>query len=540
MSRSTPRSDPPPEPAPTVVVLAEPAVRDDVVTALTDGVEPCPTAGRIGDESSPSLSAGSGRTLDSGPATDREPMADSEHTHDAEDVPFEVRTVETASEACTTVERTEIDCVVVVGSDARATVEDIETRTGGRLPVVSLAALDDRGRELCRCVRCLVEGRRTELALREEQSFLHDALDALDDVFYVYDADGRLIRWNRRLNDVFGLDDVDLVGRRPESFFVERDRERVRDAAREALSGGDVVVEAEAETEGGRVRFELTGRRLEDDDGRVVGLSGVARDVTTRRRTTERLSQENENLEAFGRVLTHDLRNPLGVAVGYLEQYREHDDAAELRRVARALDRIDEIIDEVRRSSRGEPAERSVVSLSAVARAAWDAVETRDALLVVDASAHVEADPHWLQRLFENLVHNAVEHGGPSPTVHVVDLPEGFFVADDGPGIPDSEREVVFRTGYTTSPTGTGYGLGIVRELAAMHGWRVEVTGSEGGGARFEVHGVTVDPDGYDTDWTGEPIARNDATGARDVGRTTGKRGVADTADNGNGDEPSN
>jgi K+-sensing histidine kinase KdpD len=172
-----------------------------------------------------------------------------------------------------------------------------------------------------------------------------------------------------------------------------------------------------------------------------------------------------------------------------------------------------------------------VVSLSAVARAAWDAVETRNALLVVDASMRVEADPHWLQRLFENLVHNAVEHGGPSPTVHVGDLPDGFFVADDGPGIPESERETVFRTGYTTSPTGTGYGLGIVRELAAMHGWRVEATESEGGGARFEVRGVEVDPEGNETDWTGEPIARNDATGAGDAGRTTGKGGVADVAD---------
>ncbi|WP_380678108.1 PAS domain S-box protein [Salinigranum sp. GCM10025319] len=492
------------------------------MAALIDGLAPYPTVGEaVEREPSPSLSSGTGCTPDA------EPASDGAH-------PFAVRTVETPAAAYTAAETGEIDCVVVVGANARTVAESVEKRTESRLPVVALTALDGRGRELCRRVRCLVEGRRAELALRSEQAFLNDALDALDDVFYVYDAEGRLIRWNRRLNDVFGLDDVELAGRRPESFFVEDDRDRVLDAAREALAGGDVVVEAEAETEVGRVRFELTGRRLADDDGRVVGFSGVARDVTSRRRTTERLTQENENLEAFGRVLTHDLRNSLGVAVGYLEQYREHDDPTELRRVARALDRISEIIDEVGRSSRGEPAERSVVSLSTIARAAWDAVETHDALLVVDASARVEAEPQRLQRLFENLVHNAVEHGGPSPTVHVGDLPDGFFVDDDGPGIPEPERDAVFRTGYTTSPTGTGYGLGIVRELAAMHGWRVDVTESDRGGARFEVHGVTIDPDENDTDWTGEPIARNDTTGAGEARETAGGREPA--ADDGDGE----
>jgi signal transduction histidine kinase len=77
--------------------------------------------------------------------------------------------------------------------------------------------------------------------------------------------------------------------------------------------------------------------------------------------------------------------------------------------------------------------------------------------------------------------------------VRVGDLPNGFVVADNGPGIPEEDREVVFRTGFTTSPDGTGYGLAIVRELAAMHGWRIEAARSSGGGARFEVRGAAVD-----------------------------------------------
>jgi signal transduction histidine kinase len=66
------------------------------------------------------------------------------------------------------------------------------------------------------------------------------------------------------------------------------------------------------------------------------------------------------------------------------------------------------------------------------------------------------------------------------------DTREGFFVADDGPGIPIEDREVVLERGYSTVD-GTGYGLAIVAGLADAHGWTVEATESESGGARLEV-----------------------------------------------------
>jgi signal transduction histidine kinase len=133
--------------------------------------------------------------------------------------------------------------------------------------------------------------------------------------------------------------------------------------------------------------------------------------------------------------------------------------------------------------------------------------------------------------VFENLFRNAVEHGSTSPrsqapedcvehgstsnrtksgdseasetpretgdagdsvvTVTVGSTDSGFYVADDGPGIPESMREDVFETGYTTSADGTGFGLDIVRTIAAAHGWRVAAVEGAAGGARFEF--TTVD-----------------------------------------------
>ncbi|MFC6973842.1 sensor histidine kinase [Halomicroarcula sp. GCM10025709] len=89
---------------------------------------------------------------------------------------------------------------------------------------------------------------------------------------------------------------------------------------------------------------------------------------------------------------------------------------------------------------------------------------------------------------------NALEHGsdGALVTVGPLDGAEGFYVADDGPGVPESEREQVFERGYTTSSRGTGFGLTIVEDIAHAHGWSVALTESEAGGARFE---FTTTPD---------------------------------------------
>jgi signal transduction histidine kinase len=83
--------------------------------------------------------------------------------------------------------------------------------------------------------------------------------------------------------------------------------------------------------------------------------------------------------------------------------------------------------------------------------------------------------------------------GTATGTVAIGAFPDGFYVEDDGPGIPVEDRERVFDAGYSTSEDGTGLGLRIVSEVADTHGWRVAVTESERGGARFEVTGVDVD-----------------------------------------------
>ena len=72
----------------------------------------------------------------------------------------------------------------------------------------------------------------------------------------------------------------------------------------------------------------------------------------------------------------------------------------------------------------------------------------------------------------------------------MLDDGEGFYVADDGPGIPEHKRDEIFEAGYTTGEEGTGLGLAIVRSIVEAHGWEISAAESGGGGARFEIRGV--------------------------------------------------
>jgi signal transduction histidine kinase len=214
-------------------------------------------------------------------------------------------------------------------------------------------------------------------------------------------------------------------------------------------------------------------------------------DVTDRAMHVRTLRAECERLESFADTVVHDLRNLIQVASGSLELGRIHDDGDHLDRAAETLDRMKRMLGDLRdlADGRSEVATETV-SLPAILEPVWAAYAPEAATLHVEEPLTVRGDPDQCHQLLENLVRNAVDHAGPTVTVRVGALDNGFYVADDGPGIPPGEREQVFDHGYTTSTTGTGYGLTIVRWIAEAHGWRIALEESQNGGARFEFRGA--------------------------------------------------
>ncbi|MFB6234532.1 MAG: PAS domain-containing sensor histidine kinase [Halopenitus sp.] len=226
-----------------------------------------------------------------------------------------------------------------------------------------------------------------------------------------------------------------------------------------------------------------------------TALNRITKEQQLRSRERE-LEQQNEQLEAFASVVSHDLRNPLNVAKGHLDLVRASQEGEQggdhLDAIERAHDRMESLIDDLLTLARQGNAvdELTSVDLGALVRECWQTVDSADATLVVDTERTIRGDRSRIQQLLANLVRNAVEHGDQDVTVRVGDLEDGFFVADDGPGIPESEREEALEAGYSTNSDGTGFGLAIVDRIVQAHAWDVRITESDAGGARFEITGV--------------------------------------------------
>jgi len=231
---------------------------------------------------------------------------------------------------------------------------------------------------------------------------------------------------------------------------------------------------------------------FDETDVELVRILAAAVESAMARAEREReLERRNERLDEFASTVSHDLRNPLHVASLRTELARETGDSDHLEAAADALDRMETLIEDLLARARGQQElEREPVSLSAVATETWDGMETDTAELVIEDDATFEADPTRLAQLFENLFRNAIEHAGPEVTVRVGAREDGFYVADDGPGIPEELREEVFEQGVTHAEGGTGYGLAIVADIVRGHDWVVAATESDEGGARFEVSHV--------------------------------------------------
>jgi len=331
----------------------------------------------------------------------------------------------------------------------------------------------------------------TERRVRER--WFRALTENASDLIFVLDADGSVTYLSDSAAQTLGADEDPSEVRSLARFLHPDDEDAAIETFRESLERPDEDATAElrfrSSTREWRV-FSVRCRNLLDDPV-VGGVVVNAHDVTDRRK-------HEQQLETFANVVSHDLRNPLNVAEGYLELVKEAErpDPDHVERIEAAHERMGEIITDVLAVARGGTVdERETVSLDAVAAEAWTNVETGTATLDIAESASFAADRTRLLQLFENLFRNSVEHVGDGVAVTVGATRDGFFVEDDGPGVPPVDRPKLFESGFTTATDGTGLGLAIVRAIADAHGWSVGYEDAADAGARFVIRGVERDGD---------------------------------------------
>ncbi|MDX1744568.1 MAG: histidine kinase N-terminal 7TM domain-containing protein [Halobacteriales archaeon] len=393
-----------------------------------------------------------------------------------------------------------------VGQPIEAVITNVEAfygpdGTGGTMTVdrggrtrhleVSVSTIDQRGVD--GQVILLHDVTMRHQLERRSRALVRNATDAI----LVMEPDGEVTYASPSTAAVIGYDPDDLVGQNALSMVHPEDMDRVITALEECLEaeGDEVSVVYRYQHGDGSWRwYDSRGRNLLHESA-INGVVVHTRDITERKARERALERQNARLEEFGSVLSHDLRNPLNVAQGYLNML-DGVDSEDAEMIENSLDRMERIIDDLQVMARygREVNEREPFELDAVAQEAWGYVETGQANLTIEVDTVIEADRNRVLRLFENLFRNAIEHVGPDVAVTVGGMPDGFYIADDGPGIPEDQRAKVFQSGHSTAAEGTGFGLAIVREIVESHGWEVRVTDARNGGARFEVSGISRPP----------------------------------------------
>lgn len=228
-------------------------------------------------------------------------------------------------------------------------------------------------------------------------------------------------------------------------------------------------------------------------------LIQVARQLSD---ANHRLEASNQELMAFAGRIAHDLRAPLGTVVSTLDTLRRRDlqlpdevrdqlmDQAH-HAATRSIDTVAALLDHA--SADGRAPRCEIVD---VRELATDVLTTlpehmlggREVVLP-DRDAQVWGDPHLLRLVLQNLMTNALTHGGTQlqwvhVTVHPGDGEMVVSVEDDGDGVPTAEREHVFTAGTRHSTTeGLGLGLATCASIVSRHGGRIWVDDSVLGGA---------------------------------------------------------
>jgi PAS domain S-box-containing protein len=340
-------------------------------------------------------------------------------------------------------------------------------------------------------------------------------LESVDSGVLVLDAEDTVVDANERARSVLGIESARIPGVGLSSVLAEFPE------VYDHLEGAREASESLAvDTAGGLQHYEIEVSPIEDDLGTYLGRAVVFTDVTEHvrrerelRDRTDRLGRQRDRLDELASLVSHDLRNPLDVSGQRARRLRELLDEADLSRerradveaelagIERATERAAEISDDLLTLSEnsGEDAVDAAVAggeacegtgpvpLRAVAADAWDTVDTDGLDLLIRGSRPVDADGSDLRRMLENCFRNAAEHAVGATTVVVGASGEGFYVEDDGEGLPVEARDHALERGFTLTTDGSGLGLSIVEELATAHGWTVHLTEGESGGLRVEV-----------------------------------------------------
>jgi len=328
--------------------------------------------------------------------------------------------------------------------------------------------------------------------VREELSLKERSMDEAPIGITISDPsqdDNPLIYTNEEFAEMTGYDRDEIVGRN--CRFLQGEKTRVEPVAemRQAIEAEEPVsVELRNYRKDGEMFWNrVTIAPLYDEDGKLENFVGFQEDVTAHRELLEEFS-------SLGSVMAHDMQNPLQTIRGRLELAIESGETEHVEAAMSSLERAEQLVDDVAGVLKSGTivGEREKIDIGRVAISVWEALDRlgEDDAIEIEDSLTVRGDKEAVRRMLDNLLGNSMEHGETPVKVRVGRFEDGFYIEDNGSGIPEENRENVFEQGFSTKENGGGTGIGMtsVRQIVLAHNWRIDISDAEElGGVRFEI-----------------------------------------------------
>ncbi|TKX43674.1 PAS domain-containing protein [Halorubrum sp. ARQ200] len=312
------------------------------------------------------------------------------------------------------------------------------------------------------------------------------AINLVDDPIIILDNTYRITDYNKKAKEFAGRQ-TDLKGQLVESAF-----EMFQEPIYQSIKDQDDRVKCKIDTEEAIQYFAISSTLVTDSRDEDHAYVTVFRDLTEIIEKKNKIESKNKQLQRFSSILTHDIRSPLSVAQTNIELGIKQDNIIQYSdRIVASINRVSQIVDDMERLARLESAEMDTqqVELSVAAAQAWGVSDTANAVVNIDDNMPVVSGyKSQIYQMFENIFRNAVVHAGGDAIIDVGSLNDGgFYIEDNGDGVPENIRDQVWEYGFTSKEEGTGIGLIVVKRVVERHNWTIDISDSQSGGARFEI-----------------------------------------------------